>query len=69
MYCCFLVKKCWPCPQKVVRNRKSSIGLVDMPAEVLVKIMQNLDSYSLKSLLETNYEFSILVDEIMRSVV
>lgn len=40
-----------------------------MPAEVLVKIMQNLDSYSLKSLLETNYEFSILVDEIMRSVV
>jgi hypothetical protein len=40
-----------------------------MPAEVLVNIMQNLDSYSLKSLLETNYEFSILVDEIMRSVV
>ncbi|CBY31666.1 unnamed protein product [Oikopleura dioica] len=59
------VKKCWPCPQKVVRNRKSSMGLVDMPVEVLVNIMGNLDSYSLKSLLETNYEFSVLVDEIM----
>ena len=44
------------------------MGLVDMPAEVLVKIMQNLDSYSLKSLLETNYEFRVLVDEIMRFV-
>ncbi|CAG5106642.1 Oidioi.mRNA.OKI2018_I69.chr1.g2933.t1.cds [Oikopleura dioica] len=59
------VKKCWPCPQKVVRNRRTSIGLADMPVEVLIRIIKNLDSYSMKSLLATNYDLSVLVDDIM----